>query len=916
MRAKPLGRHSPLVGCLWAEYFQWPSSATLRWLEAERSALEAELKVAEGELGKTSSPFGTLRPSDIQKSQTYHMSESFRSDCDRYIKIYSKTNQLKSSLKLIQRAIDKHNYNVLVQTESADVSVAHTGAVRDSNVDQHQTMIDVGGEQKDDVVVHHNFNHSVAPDDLSMKGFLGRPVQIAALSLSLDSDIDLAFNVWSLFLGDPVVRSKLRNYAFLRCNLTIRITLSGTPFHYGRLLVAYEPFPSVNMTLSGFGLDRFNRLKYFSQAPGAKTLDVRENTPFEMAIPYVSPQPIGRLYNDSTLVLDAATPFDDFDSLGSLYISTLNQIKGVTTTVSNVFLYVYVFAHDVELLGATGSLGDVTTESDERETGPVERVSTALIPISKAMEHIPSIGYFAKASTMALSALRNISAHFGWSYPVLVDKPSRFRPDPWQNGANTIGVDTGKRITLDPKQELSIDPRIVGVDDDELAIAGICQRESLMGTFEWNPTDVPLTDLLWRVIVSPRSNAVDVVSGNYRTMPTALSFAATPFKYWRGTITYRFEIVASNFHRGKLLFVYEPNIAQYSLISSNLNINKQYTRVIDIQETQSVEFTVDWNFPKPWCMNLTDFLMVPSVGVPLDADPDFFGYANGMVIVTPFTEIQSPDGSGVEINVYVHSKSMVFNRFTDEYMPGISVVTESDENDLNRELSTMPINKANILPDKVAHDFFGEQPVSFRALLKRFMQGAKVIDTNTSTNQDTTIFFFQVQPISLVALNYLYDENNINIYNYLRKAFLAERGGWRRRLQLTTDVDTQKGCYLNVSLFGNSDSTGGGFSGVVPYIYPSANMNGTVMFSTDVNRGIEFEIPFYSNNLFLFACNTDPWYNIAPMEQSGLRDYKVALQLSDTSNKKIINETFAAGEDFTFMRWLGAYPYVLNTPVV
>lgn len=886
---------------------------TVTYLLKQRDSFEFDLKECQAELEKEKSPFGSLKPSDIRRSSAYHSSPSYKEQCDNYIVKYARVKSLKASIAALNRAIDRHLYSINLVTESADVSVAHTGAVREQNVETHETLTDVGGEAKDDVYIHLDSNNTNNSDDLQMKGFLSRPVQIAALSLALDADIDLAFNVWDLFLGDPVVRAKLRNFAFLRCNLGIRIALSGTPFHYGRMLVSYQPFPSINQTLSGFGPTfRTQRLKYLSQAPGAKTLDVRENTPFEMVIPYVSPQPLGRLYNNATSALADSSAFDDFTKLGTLYVSTLSQIKGVTASVTNVYLYMYVYAEDVTLLGATGSVGVIETESDERVRGPVESITSSMVPIAHAMEHIPIIGRFAKASKIALGAISHMSSIFGWSYPVMVSKPERVKNEPFQNGAHTIGNDTGKRITLDPKQELIVDPRIVGVNDDEMAIAGICQRESLLDQFNWEVGEVPLTDIIWKVAVTPRANIVDNLTTKLGVMPTALSFAATPFKYWRGKIAYRFEIVASNFHRGKLMFCYEPNIRQYGLITANLNINKQYVKVIDIQETQSVEFIVDWNFPKPWCQNITDQSMDNTVGTQFSPDTALFDTCNGVLFVTPFTEIQSPDGSGVQINVFVHAPSMAFNRFTDELLPLVTrpyapdIVTESDEKDFNREVSTMVMNESVHDHSYITQEFFGEVPVSFRALLKRFMQSYFVqVPPGANRNKRVTLLTYPTsyegETTDGVPIK--------NLYQYLRYAYLAQRGGLRKRFRfMPVSGDYVLDARLNVSLANVSDTT------VSPVGATTNNMSpvvqdGTVTFMNNINSGFEYEIPFYSNNLFAWACNDNPWATgVVPFSQQNTRNYYVDLGLTYTDTI-LVTETFATAEDFALMRWLGAVPY-------
>lgn len=874
-------------------------------------SLKIELKETEGELINISSPFGSLRPSDVRKSQLYASSPEYRTSCDQYINLSSRLSSIKSSIRILERAIDRRKYGILLQTESDDVSVMGSGSISASTMDMQENMMDVGGEATETAVIGRATNSYVSKIDLSMTGFLERPIQIAAVSIPLEVDFDLPYNVWDLFLSDPVIRSKLRNYAFLRCNLNVKIAISGTPFHYGRLLISYQPFPSVNEPLNVFGPTyRNSRHKYLSQAPGVKIMDVRDNIPFEFVIPYVSPQPVGRLFNNQTTSTADTQDFDDFTTLGTLNITSLNQVKAVVPTATNIFMYIYVYASDVSLFGATGTVGVIETESDERKTGPVQKFATSAIGVSRALESVPTIGIFAKASSMVLGALKGISALYGWSYPVMNLKPSRVKNEPFQNGANLIGFDTGKRITLDPMQELSVDPRVVGVDDDELVIGSICRRESYFHTYEWLPDKVPLTDLLWMSAVTPLAGYVDIITGYEVIQPTPLAFAAAPFEYWRGSITYRFEFVCSNFHRGKVLIAYEPNIRQFGLISASLNINKQYVRVIDLQETQMVEFTVEWNFPKSWAKNISKANIGDTVGDQFFNQAEYYESCNGVIFVTPFTALQSPDSSSISVNVYVRSDNMMFNRFNDNNLIEFVnpyIETESDTCCSAIPSSDMEMSCCLLDPNQACTENFGEKPISFRAMMKRFMTGTYVSDGNGDSGIYTcTSKFYTFPPANPVTSS---NGANKNLYQYLRWAFLAQRGSFRRRMLTNIKSTNVRTTDVVVSLVNDSISTitpSISTLGGTPGLFPG----GSVVFRTGTNLGVEYEIPCYTNNLFIWSCNADPWFSGPLMFQpSAMRNYQIDVSFAGDKEQISMREYFATGEDFNMMRWIAAYPY-------
>jgi len=383
------------------------------------------------EMKEELSYFEDISPFDLVTSSNYLTNDDFRRRVDIYTDAWALVDSIDATINVIKKEIVRRRHNFHVVTQS-DISVMTTGTVDSATVSSGQNVEQVDGDAPDYTVVGVSTDRTTS-GDLEIKGFFGRPVQIAALQLTLNSDIDIRLDVWDLYLANPTVRSKLRNYPFMKCDLNVRYMLSGTPFHYGRVICAYEPYPEVNQIFPSFGPTfRSERLKYFSQAPGTLTMDVRENAPLDMHIPYVAPQPVGRLYNNSALVQSAVTPFDDFHELGSVFISTLNQIKSVTEGATEVFLYVYVYATNVELHGTTATQMSIVTESDERQTGPVEKFASSALSVSSALQNVPFLSMYARASTMALTALKGVASIFGWSYPTMIAHPIRNRPDPFQ----------------------------------------------------------------------------------------------------------------------------------------------------------------------------------------------------------------------------------------------------------------------------------------------------------------------------------------------------------------------------------------------------------------------------------------------------------------------------------------------------
>jgi hypothetical protein len=478
---------------------------------------------------------------------------------------------------------------------------------------------------------------------------------------------------------------------------------------------------------------------------------------------------------------------------------------------------------------------------------------------------------------------------------------------PFQNGAHVIGYDTGKRITLDPKQELSVDPRSVNRIDDDMALSTICARESYLDTFEWEDAVLPLSSSIWMAPVNPGivKRVAKGAPTPYYVAPTALSFAAAPFDVWRGDIQIRFEIVCSKYHRGKLAFYFEPNISQNVVIDTVLDMNKQFIHIIDIQETQDITFNLKWAFPRAWAKIITPGMLNDLGAVGFLGD-FLFDYANGYIAVTPFTSLQSPDSSDISVNVYISSENMMFNQLIGDNLPTSRPVTESGVLS-PEEITIIDLNESTATLDYITEEHYGEMPVSFRSLLKRFSRISPSLGVIGAVPPPKTISVNGLRNYPSIVPSYDGSGGDPNLYGYLRYAYIAMRGGTKRRIFIIGDAT-----------FGESNPTMiSNMSPSVSYVPISASLisgstsfaatpNGSIVFIPHVNSGIEYEVPLYSNNLFGISFSEDPFPDASIVENSVSRNHSVRIAVLGSSGNIRIETAFAVGEDFSFMGYQGA----------
>jgi len=828
-----------------------------------------------------------------------------------YVQLWVRIYEIDSTIASIDRMLSKRD---LVFTESA---IGQLDTSESKVLDQNENLCDMDTAVKS--ITDESNTRLVTGQDLPISNWIERPILLATQQFSLNTPTTLFLNPWNLVLTAPSIRAKLRNYAFLHSDLKLKFILAGTPFHKGKVMVAYIPRASENEVYLWHVANRLSTgntwLKYLSQLEHSKLLDARENVPIEFVVPYVSPTPVARLYNSTSSSLGFATPFNDFDSMGMIVITVFNPISAVNAASATALnLYVYGNLENTVMTCPTATQMVITTEADERKVGPVEKYALYSAQALDAMTFIPSIGPFAKASSMFARGLGQLASIFGWSVPTMITEPQRIRPEPFQNACNVIGYDTGHRLTLDPKQEVSVGGDGVSTTQDEMAISYLCSRFGLLGQGTIPANVVSMTPF-YPVAVTPRAVESYTFNTHKLCQPTPLAFAAHPFDYWRGEITYRIEFVSSMFHRGKIAFFFDPNIAQYVLINSGMTLNKDYMMVLDLQQGNAVEFTVKWAFPRDWAMNATDADAITSIGSSM-AVGSKYECANGWWNMMMLTTLVSPDGSSIDFNVYCKSDKMAFAAPQQSRLP--LIMTEAATADCS-EAECCILNDCDFTDRQMLQSTFGEYVPTFRALLRRFSM-AQTYNLTTPTLSGNIGFRCKMNniPIPTVTTTSVATAKYTTLFNYLRYAYIGMRGGIKHRIRL---VGATPGTNEHVHVGLAPSQTAQVANSVVQYtyfdndseIFGSSRIDGVTQFAQTTNAGVEFEVPYYTNNLYLASNNA-----AGVVFSSGFNQRYVGMYHADfdvitgsTVRQDLVDE-FAIAEDFSFLRFVAAPFYTIN----
>lgn len=630
----------------------------------------------------------------------------------------------------------------------------HASVQKVSSAQQEQTtqFQDSNAGYSHDAVSPYDLTRSLGmPSDVPLDKFFERPLLVETISWTISGPTpNTRINPWDLFFNDPRIINRISNYSLMQANLHVKFVLNGNSFLYGRILCSYTPL---------IGFDSYTRFQNFdidavelSQRPRV-FLDPCNSQGGTLSLPFLTP-------SQSMSIVG-----NEYVNLGSIDVVELVQLRHANGATDTVTIQVFAWATDVKLSNPTSfNPFTITPQADEYGTGPISRPASVIADIANKLTKVPLIAPFARATELGASVTSGIANIFGFSRPPMVES-SMFRNMTKTSIANSNMQEDIQKLSLDIKQELTIDTRPDGASGkDEMDILTIAQTESYFTKFNWERIDIADT-LLWNCVVTPLSYRTAGSGNTAEIHLTAPAFASLPFHWWRGTMRYRFQVVASKFHRGRLRFVYDPN----GTSPTAPNFNTNYTTIVDISDTTDFVVECGWGQPRLWRTvgdltnpsNLTEstsplsyfapsethgngtlsVYVVNDLTTPSDTTPQvelmvFVSVGDDFEVASPTGEFLSrlrftnpgstlgPSVNSVPIDPLLMIPQANFN--AESFLPQMDAATETgtklDSSPATPEEPDIIELGESLEPHDLSHKIhFGEVFRSFRPLLKRYM---------------------------------------------------------------------------------------------------------------------------------------------------------------------------------------------------
>jgi hypothetical protein len=773
-------------------------------------------------------------------------------------------------------------------------------------------------------------------DDLG--SFFSRPLKISETEWVTNSALNVVIDPWTLFLTNPRVINRMTNYNLFRARMRVKVVINGNSFHYGRAMALYHPmhtrddFTNLGSTAS---------LVQGSQMPHV-FLDPTTSTGGELCLPF--------FFEKNNVNL----PSLEYANLGRIHIISLNDLRHANGAADKATITVFAWLEDVQLNMLTSlDIAAITPQSgaevDEANAkGVISGPATAISKIAATLSEAPYIGPFAMATSNVAGLTAATAKLFGYSRPPVTKDPDPYKPTAISSLATTTVPDGAAKLTIDDKQELTIDPTISGIGPgDPLNIKQIAKRESYLTTFDWDMGTAPET-LLWNSRVMPTLWRLD---GDAIYLP-ACAMTAVPFRYWTGTMKFRFQVVASAFHKGRLKVVYDPNF-----VSSN-EYNTNYMEIIDISEKQDFTIEVGVGQEKPLLQAASPggstIATYGSVPIGLNA------IGNGVLSLFVVNELTTPDTTSnhdIQVNVFV-SMGDDYEVFVPEqrfqyydFRPqcGFELQSGIEDNKMNDALVAhgpsppQQDGEADILgAGKTNHEhlnkvYTGEVVKSFRPLLKRYALHSML---NATFNSDRRVLYGRRTAFPFLrgnVTNAVHSTSSATPYNYCNTmllhwvtlAFSGYRGSIRWKIcpmsfmandslpitQVQRIISNRYYQNGRTAAFTPITESQMAFQGALDASLslpatnkPLGGAYGMTMTNGYVNPNTEFEVPYYSNERFLPGKREDYSATLGDINLNCF-DYKIFMR---GNNETYINAFCSAGEDFQVYFWTGLPPIYLN----
>lgn len=773
--------------------------------------------------------------------------------------------------------------------------------------------------------------------DATLENFFARPIKQLTYSWTMNSTFNFQFDPWTDFFMNKRVMNRIANYNLLRATLHVKFVVNGTSSHYGKLLCSYWPLHVFDEANNVYNTNvKPQDMIFHSQRPNV-IMDASGSASATLTLPFIHP------------ANNLSIPAEEWQTMGRINLNSFTPVRHISGGTSPITVTVFIWATDVRLsMPTTVNPPSLTPQGGSDEyTGPISRRAAILEHMMGKLTTAPVVGKYAMATQTLAGGAASLASYFGYSRPTMHEHPPHSYVRSMPTLTNTNVHDPCVKLSLDTKQETTVDSRVVGLSgEDELTIASIATRQSYLTQFAWPQNNIGAqNNVLFSIKIAPTmydTANFAIGTGVKGYFMTPLAFAALPFHLWRGSIKLRFMVAASAYHRGHLVIRYDPR----TFVSDELNT--AYTKVINIEETKDFTVTVGWGSSLGY-LETHNFdpnrpLLFSTARQAYDA------LTNGVLeigVVNPLSAPNTATTQDVRVLVFVSAGDDFEVAGPDDVNIGeltlspqggkVDVEVDVDQDHPIAATHDFTVASVGRHPELLSiHD--GDPVVSFRQCLKRYnLHNVWSVNAN-----DFGLFRLQVSdfpfyrgghahgvdsalvtiPGAPSATATPYNFCNTTLLNYLTTAYVVRRGGLRRMYVLPKSQYSYGGhvCverHLRNIPFGkqfislpsnNADANSHNALARLVLNYTPLSWKACAHTDSTEQNHIAVELPYHNNRRFAPARKLD-----FKTPSVGLTSHiLIAMMRHDVSSRNVVYDYVSVAEDFNLALFLNAPVFFYN----
>jgi len=419
----------------------------------------------------------------------------------------------------------------------------------------------------------------------------------------------------------PSISRKLDSFKYMRADIELTVRINAAPQHLGRLMLSFYPRHKYRTYIPYYESS-------FTYHAGLHNImvDPNDSNSVVLTLPWCLPKDFWNL--------DEAFAGDNNDSeeTGTVFIWVMNQL--VSDCNQPVNFTIYANFKNVHLAGTnttqrtlvtTASLlptvlpdpdynlpryimnnvsaaGFVTQSGYVRDPEAEEKSKEGLISgpalrmarFAEPFKSIPLVGGVAELIANGAMGLGGVAKALGFSNPQSLEstKPTFHAaiPTHYLNGLQQ-GVVLG--ATVDDK--VAPVPFLLGGTDDDMQISRIISTPGFIGCTTFHAADVAGATIE-SLPLTPLNCGYNTT--NKRIYHTHLSYVASLFTYWRGSLKFRLQFVATPFSSMRVRVSYLP--AGAAAPTNESDLGDLDGAIIDVNGPTDFAFTVPYLHSAPW----------------------------------------------------------------------------------------------------------------------------------------------------------------------------------------------------------------------------------------------------------------------------------------------------------------------------